>query len=66
MASLDIFPVLGLLDNMVAIFLVFKGISILFSTVTVSIYTHNWDILNTLNSNLISVLSGDLHLNLFP
>ena len=36
--SLDICPGVGLLDHMVALFLVFKGISILFSIVAVPIY----------------------------
>ena len=36
--SQGIFPVVGLLSHMVALFLVFKGISILFCTVAVSIY----------------------------
>ena len=36
--SLDIYPTVGLLDHMVALFLVFKGTVLLFSIVAVSIY----------------------------
>ena len=36
--SLDLWPGVGLLDQMVTLFLVFKGISILFSIVVTPIY----------------------------
>ena len=36
--SLGIWPGVGMLDHMVALFLIFKGISIPFSIMTISIY----------------------------
>ena len=38
--SQGICPIVGLLDRMVVLFLVFKGTSMLFSIVAVSIYIH--------------------------
>ena len=54
-SSQDICPVVGLLGHMVVLLLVFKGISILFSTVAVSIYiltnsTRGFPFLHTLSS----------------
>ena len=53
--SLDLWPGVGLLDQMVTLFLVFKGISILFSIVVTAIYIPT----NTLFSNPLQHLLGN-------